>query len=137
MAEKFQKNPLPHFDLIEQHLWMESLNDGEFNKTMGYNWHRFSTESYKNLIENGEKLYQSKPAFDKTRLLTLSMVKIAQSDDSYLKGKLISSTGSGDTYRNYLLGKDDILWDQENVIAIRVRHWGSFHLSKIPSFVAA
>jgi len=33
MAEKFQKNPLPHFDLLEQHLWMASLNNGEFNKT--------------------------------------------------------------------------------------------------------
>ena len=78
-----------------------------------------------------------KPAFDKTGLLTLSMGKIAQSDDTYLNGKLIGSTGSGDTYRNYLVSKEDILWDQENVIAIRVRHWGSFQVSKIPTLVAA
>ncbi len=78
-----------------------------------------------------------KPAFEKTGLLTLSMGKIAQSDDTYLNGKLIGSTGSGDTYRNYLVGKDDILWDKENVIAIKVRHWGSFQVSKIPTFSAA
>ncbi len=57
VAEKLKNNPLPHFDLLEQHLWMVSLNGGEFNKTMGYNWHRFSNESYLSLIENGEKLY--------------------------------------------------------------------------------
>lgn len=63
VVDKLKANPLPHFDLLEQHLWMASLNGGEFNKTMGYNWHRFSNESYLNLIENGEKLYRSKPEY--------------------------------------------------------------------------
>jgi DUF1680 family protein len=65
------------------------------------------------------------------------MGKILQTDDTYLNGKLIGSTGSGDAYRNYLLSKEDILWDKENTIAIRVSHWGSFNISKVPTFVAA
>lgn len=78
-----------------------------------------------------------KSEFEKTGLLTLSMGKVLQSDDTYLNGKLIGSTGSGDTYRNYLVSKEDILWDKENIIALRVSHWGSFKISKIPTFTAA
>ncbi|MEO7768895.1 MAG: beta-L-arabinofuranosidase domain-containing protein, partial [Ferruginibacter sp.] len=74
---------------------------------------------------------------EKTGLLTLSMGKISQSDDTYLNGKLIGATGSGDSYRNYLVKKEDILWDQPNTISIRVRHWGSFQVSKQPTFIAA
>ena len=61
-------------------------------------------------------------AFEKTGLLSLSMGKVLQSDDTYLNGKKIGSTGSGDTYRNYPVTKDDILWDKENTIALRVSH---------------
>lgn len=74
-----------------------------------------------------------KAGFQRTGLLALSMGKISQTDDTYLNGKAVGSTGSGDTYRNYLLGNDDILWDKENSIAIRVKHWGSFQVSKIPA----
>lgn len=75
--------------------------------------------------------------FAKTGLLSLTMGKIEQSDDTYLNGKLIGSTGSGDSYRNYLVTKDDILWDKENTIAIKVSHWGSFSVSKTPKLMAA
>lgn len=78
-----------------------------------------------------------KSEFEKTGLLTLSMGKILQTDDTYLNGKKIGSTGSGDTYRNYIVTKDDILWDKENTIAIRVSHWGSFNVSVVPAFKAA
>lgn len=77
------------------------------------------------------------PALDKTGLLVLSMGKILQSDNTYLNGKLIGSTGSGDSYRNYLIKKDNILWDKENTIAIKVSHWGEFRVLKIPVFTAA
>ncbi len=75
--------------------------------------------------------------FVKTGLLSLTMGKILQTDDTYLNGKLIGSTGSGDAYRNYIVTKDDILWDKENTIAIRVSHWGSFNISKVPTLMAA
>lgn len=63
VGDKLRNTPLPDFDLIEQHVWMASLNKGEFNNTVGYNWHKFSSESYKNLIEKGEPLYRSKPEY--------------------------------------------------------------------------
>ncbi|MGK2864653.1 MAG: beta-L-arabinofuranosidase domain-containing protein [Chitinophagaceae bacterium] len=78
-----------------------------------------------------------KSEFEKSGLLSLSMGKILQTDDTWLNGKLIGSTGSGDTYRNYLVTKDDINWDKENGIAIRVSHWGSFRISIVPKFEAA
>jgi DUF1680 family protein len=65
------------------------------------------------------------------------MGKVQQSDQTYLNGKLVGETGSGDSYRNYLIQEEDILWDKENVIAIRVRHWGVFGMSRIPAFVPA
>ena len=78
-----------------------------------------------------------KAAFEKTGILTLTMGKIQQSDQTYLNGKLIGTTGSGDSYRNYLIKKEDILWDKENKIAIRVNHWGEFKMSIIPKLIPA
>ena len=74
---------------------------------------------------------------EKTGILTLNMGKIKQSDQTYLNGNLIGTTGSGDSYRNYLIKKEDILWDKENKIAIRVAHWGEFRMSIIPTLSAA
>jgi len=65
------------------------------------------------------------------------MGKILQSDNTYLNGKVIGATGSGDSYRNYLVNVNDILWDQENQLAIRVGHWGNFRMSEVPTFKAA
>ncbi|MHA4845039.1 cellulase-like family protein [Flavitalea antarctica] len=81
VGDKLRKNPLPHFDLIEQHIWMASLNKGEFNNTVGYNWHKFSSESYKNLIEKGEKLYRSKPDYWKKLLVDQINLFAAASKD--------------------------------------------------------
>ncbi len=78
-----------------------------------------------------------KKEFEKTGVLTLSMGKIEQSDQTYLNGKLIGSTGSGASYRNYLIRTDDILWDQKNIIAIRIGHWGRFSMSITPIIKAA
>ncbi|MEJ7767140.1 MAG: hypothetical protein WKF89_04975 [Chitinophagaceae bacterium] len=78
-----------------------------------------------------------KRALEESGLLPLSLGKILQSDDTFLNGKLIGSTGSGDSYRNYLVSKEDILWDKENHLSIRVMHWGSFRVSKLPELVAA
>ena len=76
-----------------------------------------------------------KAAFEKTGILTLTMGKIQQSDQTYLNGKLVGTTGSGDSHRNYLIKKEDILWDKENKIAIRVNHWGEFKMSIIPKLI--
>ncbi|MDA3928189.1 MAG: glycoside hydrolase family 127 protein [Prolixibacteraceae bacterium] len=78
-----------------------------------------------------------KKELEKTGVLTLSMGKIKQSDQTYLNGKLIGSTGSGASYRNYLIREDDILWDKQNTFAIRIGHWGRFSMSITPILKAA
>jgi DUF1680 family protein len=78
-----------------------------------------------------------KKEYEKTGSLSLSMGKIRQSDETYLNGKLIGSNTSGDTNRNYLVEQEHILWDKENILAIRVTHWGHFLISKTPTFKSA
>jgi len=66
-----------------------------------------------------------KNELNKTGALALYLGKIKEEDDAYLNGKLIGSTSSGDLKRAYLLPANDILWDKENTIAIRILHRGS------------
>ncbi|TCC88724.1 hypothetical protein EZ428_19000 [Pedobacter frigiditerrae] len=65
-----------------------------------------------------------KSELQKSGALMLSLGRIKQDDNTYLNGKLVGTTGSGDIKRNYILNYGDILWDKENTIAIRIRHWG-------------
>jgi len=65
-----------------------------------------------------------KNELDKAGALALSFGRIKQEDETYLNGKLIGKTISGDLKRVYLLNERDILWDKENTIAIRISHWG-------------
>lgn len=58
-----QKYPTPFLDFIEQHMWMVSLNKGEFNNTVGINWDGFSSGDIKRLVEKSEPLYKSKPEY--------------------------------------------------------------------------
>ena len=60
----------------------------------------------------------------KTGALMLFMGRIKQEDKAYLNGKLIGETNSGDLKRAYVINEKDILWDQENTIAVRISHWG-------------
>lgn len=76
-----------------------------------------------------------KAEFEKTGALALSLGKIDQPDQTYLNGKLIGSTEAADAYRNYLIEMGDILWDQENQIAIKVD--GSFSTAIVPQLKAA
>lgn len=78
-----------------------------------------------------------KSASEKTGSMSLSVGKIRQTDETYLNGKLIGENTSGDTNRNYLIDTEDILWDQENTIAIRATHWGHFSISMVPQFKSA
>ncbi|MBC7887870.1 MAG: glycoside hydrolase family 127 protein [Ferruginibacter sp.] len=116
------------------------LNDTEWEELPGLKWsddHKTTANRVLWIRKTVVIPSSLQSEFEKTGLLTLSMGKIQQSDDTYLNGKKIGSTGSGDSRRNYLINKDDILWDKENKIAIRVRHWGTFAMSITPKFVAA
>jgi len=54
---------LGYLDYAEPHLWMAQANDGEFYRLVGYRYDRFSPDSYRSLVEKGEALYRSKPAY--------------------------------------------------------------------------
>ena len=50
----------------------------------------------------------------------ISLGKIANSDVTYLNGKIIGETDGRNMERAYIIPFDAINWDKENVIAIRV-----------------
>lgn len=54
---------LSFFDLLEHHTWMAQINDGEYDKKTGYKYDRFSSESYKSLAANYERVYREKPEY--------------------------------------------------------------------------
>jgi hypothetical protein len=54
---------LRFLDYAEPHLWMAQANEGEFYKTAGYKYDRYSPDSYQSFVEKGEPLYRSKPAY--------------------------------------------------------------------------
>ncbi|MEJ7821103.1 MAG: beta-L-arabinofuranosidase domain-containing protein [Chitinophagaceae bacterium] len=65
-----------------------------------------------------------KNELNKTDALALYLGKIQEEDDAYLNGKRIGTTTSRDLKRAYLLPENEILWDKENTIAIRILHRG-------------
>ena len=79
-----------------------------------------------------------KAELEKTGALALNLGRIQQEDDTYLNGKLVGHTGSGDLLRAYVLTEKDILWDKENTLAIRIRHWGDkCSVGQLPTLAAA
>jgi hypothetical protein len=57
-----QKQPLPFLDFVEQHLWMASLKDGEFNNKVGIDWNGFSAADTHRTVEKAETLYRENKA---------------------------------------------------------------------------
>jgi len=55
---EFIDKDLSFFDYLEPHIWMSSLNNGEFYNKVGYKYDRFNNDSYNNLILNGKKIYE-------------------------------------------------------------------------------
>ena len=116
------------------------LNDADWTDLSELRWSDNVNKTANRVLWIRKKLVipsALKSEFEKTGALILNMGKIQQSDQTWLNGKLIGATGSGDSYRNYLVKKEDILWDKENTIAIRIGHWGVFSMSVVPQFVAA
>jgi len=61
--KKYAEGTLSFFDLLEHHTWLAQINDGEFDKAMGYSYDRFSPESYKNMVANYEKAYYDRKPY--------------------------------------------------------------------------
>jgi len=76
--ELYVEKDLSFFDLLEHHIWMSQLNNDEYYKQVGYKYDRFSPESYKNLVENSEKVYYEKPDYWK-KILTDGIQLVAES----------------------------------------------------------
>jgi len=54
------------FDLLEPHLWMTHMT--EFYQIVGYNFERFESSGYDNLVLKGEATYREKPDYWKAGL---------------------------------------------------------------------
>lgn len=52
-----KNNPTPYLDFIEQHIWMASLNQGEFNNKVGIDWNNFSSGDMKRIVEKAKPIY--------------------------------------------------------------------------------
>lgn len=48
-------------DFLEPHLWM--VLEGDFYKTVGYNFEKFDPVGYENIVDRAEVLYRSKPEY--------------------------------------------------------------------------
>ncbi len=56
----YAEKDLSFFDLLEHHTWIAQLNNGEFDKAVGYNYERFSPDGYKKLVQNSERVYRDR-----------------------------------------------------------------------------
>lgn len=134
-------------ELIIKGNWKFTIDDNEEFSRSGFNdsdWTEVKTlkwtDSENSIIWLRKNVYipsSLKAEFEKTGALTLSMGKIQRSDNTYLNGKLIGSSAHELSNRNYLLKPNDILWDKENTLAIRVAFRGAFSMSQLPTIKSA
>lgn len=109
----------------------QSFNDSDWgNKQLGIRW------SAKGIKDDVYAWYRikivipssMKSAAEKNRGIKLNLGKIGDVDQTFFNGKLIGHTGTfppdykniWDAERVYIISSDEVLWDKENVIAIRV-----------------
>ncbi|MFC3559283.1 beta-L-arabinofuranosidase domain-containing protein [Pedobacter jamesrossensis] len=79
-----------------------------------------------------------KKELEKTGALMLYLGRIKQEDKFYFNGYVAGETNSGDIKRAYILKPEQILWDKENIIAVRISHWGgSSSVESTPSIESA
>lgn len=57
--DTWREQDVSMLDLLEPHIWMAQF--GDFYKQVGYKYDLFETTSYDNLVQNGERIYQSDP----------------------------------------------------------------------------
>jgi len=100
----------------------DNLKAGLWWAHAGYDYSGFAWYRKKIVISS-----ELKPAVKKTGYLKLSLGQIQDADQTFLNGKLIGETGSFSPFegkwgqpRNYFVRADEIEWDKENTIAVRV-----------------
>ena len=58
-----QSGKIGFIDFLEPHIWMAQANDDEFYKLIDYNYERFETKGFENLVRSAQKLYEADPAY--------------------------------------------------------------------------
>ncbi|MGH9626016.1 MAG: cellulase-like family protein [Bryobacteraceae bacterium] len=64
--DTWQKQDVSMLDFMELHIWMASASD--FYDKVGYHYEKFSEKGYENLVDKGQKLYESDPGHWKSKL---------------------------------------------------------------------
>lgn len=64
--DTWKQQDVSFLDVLDPHVWMTTFSD--FNKQVGYNFDRFDSRGYENLVANGERLYRSNPLHWQSRL---------------------------------------------------------------------
>jgi len=59
LPERYLGTRLPAVDLLEPHLWL--ANNSDFYARVGYNYERFTSVGYENVVARAEPLYRSDP----------------------------------------------------------------------------
>ncbi len=62
-SKPFGEVDLRFMDLIEHHIWMAALNNGEYYNAIGYEYELFTPVGYDKLQAKAEPLYRSKPTY--------------------------------------------------------------------------
>jgi hypothetical protein len=85
--ETWQEEDVSFHDLLEPHLWM--VMGGDFYQQVGYNFERFDSKGYDNVVLKAEKLYRDNPDHWKAQLQ--KMIDIG-ADWSRASGKPLMTT---------------------------------------------
>jgi Sugar-binding cellulase-like len=64
--DTWKQQDVSMLNFLEPHIWM--ANSSEFYKEVGYNYERFDSKGYDNLVDRAKPLYLSKPDYWKAKL---------------------------------------------------------------------
>jgi hypothetical protein len=60
-AEK--RDSIGFLDFLEPHVWMVHANDAQFYRLIDYNYEKFDTKGYENVVAYAQRLYESDPDY--------------------------------------------------------------------------
>lgn len=100
------KNSTPFLDFVEQHIWLASLNKGEFNNKVGIDWNNFSSGDLKRLAEKSEPLYKNNKGYW-DNILTTSINQFAADAKAVNKPLITTECWGVVNYKDYPMLK----WD--------------------------
>jgi hypothetical protein len=62
-SKQFGETDISFLDLVEHHIWMAAMNNGEYYNTFDYQYELFTPVGYDKMQKHAEKLYRSKPDY--------------------------------------------------------------------------